>query len=320
MVSRIPVLHNETGALAFRAPRVSGDPAACYLGGLTASGRRTMAYRLRFVARLFGHADASGFAWAQLNYAQVVSVRGHLVESGRAPATVNATLCALVGVAREAWKLGHLSADELARIRSVPRARGSRLPPGRVVGREEVAALLGACRADARGVAGARDAAVLALLFGAGLRRCEPCRPSLDAYSSSTGELRVVGKGGRERRIYLAGGTAAALDAWITVRGRAPGPLVVALDRSNRLARPLRGLTPSSVDAIVRRRSADAGLSGFTTHDARRTFITSLLERGADVFTVQSLAGHADPKTTQLYDRRPDDAKRRAASLVDLPY
>jgi integrase len=279
-----------------------------------------MAYRLRFVARLFGHADPSGFAWSKLNYAQVVSVRGHLVESGRAPATVNATLCALVGVAREAWKLGQLSAEEFARIRSVQRARGARLPPGRVVGRDEVAALLGACKADPRGLCGARDAAVLALLFGAGLRRCEPCRPEVGAYSAETGELRVVGKGGRERRVYLAGGARAALDVWVCARGRAPGPLVAALDRRNRLARPLRGLTPSAVDAIVRRRASAAGVSGFSTHDARRTFITGLLECGADVFTVQALAGHASPATTQLYDRRGDDAKRRAASLVDLPY
>ena len=234
-----------------------------------------MSYRLRFVARLFGYADAASFPWGQLRYDQVLAVRSHLVESGRKPATVNACLCALVGVAREAWQLGQLDGDELARIRSVPRERGERLPPGRVVGRDEVAALLGACRSDARGVAGARDAAVLALLFGAGLRRCEPCRPSLDAYRAQTGELRVVGKGGRERRVYLAAGAAEALGAWLVVRGPAPGPLVVALDRYNQVARPLRALTPSSVDSIVRRRSAAAELSGFSTHDARRSYITS---------------------------------------------
>jgi site-specific recombinase XerD len=161
---------------------------------------------------------------------------------------------------------------------------------------------------------------VLALLFGAGLRRCEPCRPSLAAYCSETGALRVVGKGGRERRAFLAGGAAAALDEWLRARGRAPGPLIAALDRYGQLARPLRGLTPSAVDAVVRRRAAEAGVSGFTTHDARRTFMTGLLERGVDVFTVQQLAGHADLRTTQLYDQRGDDAKRRAAALLDLPY
>lgn len=325
-MSRIAVLHNqasEAGALAFRGTglsRASRDPVACYLGRLTSSGRRTMAYRLRFIARLFGYPDAQSFPWPQLRYEHVLAVRGYFVESGRAPATVNAALSAMLGVARQAWTLGMLGADEYERLRSVTRARGARLPPGRVVGREEIAALLAVCKADMRGVAGPRDAAVIALLFGAGLRRCEPCRPSVGSYSRETGELRVIGKGGRERRLFIAGGAAEAVNAWVSVRGSMPGPLVLALDKHGHVARPARGLTPSAVEAIVRRRAAAAGLSGFTTHDARRTFITGLLERGVDVFTVQELAGHADPKTTKLYDRRSDDSKRRAAALVDLPY
>lgn len=309
--------------MAFRGAglsRLSRDPVACYLARLASSGRRTMSYRLRFIARLFGYPDAASFPWPQLRYEHVLAVRSYLVESGRAPATINASLSALLGVARQAWTLGLLGADEYERLRSIARARGSRLPAGRVVEREEIAALLGACKTDVRGVSGALDAAVLALLFGAGLRRCEPCRPPLGGYCPKTGELRVIGKGGRERRLFIDGGTAEAVNAWVTVRGHAPGPLVLALDKHGHVARPLRGLTPSAVDAIVRRRAAEAGLSGFTTHDARRTFITGLLERGVDVFTVQELAGHADPKTTKLYDRRTDDAKRRAAGLVDLPY
>jgi integrase len=279
-----------------------------------------MFYRLRFIARLFGYPDAAGFPWAQLRYEHVLAVRNYFVETGRAPATINAALSAVVGVAREAWRLGLLGIDELERVRSVERARGSRLPPGRVIGRDEITALLDVCKADVRGVSGSRDAAVLALLFGAGLRRCEPCRPALDAYSPKTGELRVVGKGGRERRLFLAGGARAALQSWLANRGREPGPFLVALDRYGHVVQPTRALTPSAVEAIVRRRAAEAGVSGFTTHDARRTFITGLLERGVDVFTVQDMAGHADPKTTKLYDRRGDDARRRAAELVDLPY
>lgn len=279
-----------------------------------------MFYRLRFIARLFGYPDLANFPWHQLRYEHALAVRSHFAETGRAPATINAALSAVVGVAREAWRLGLLDIDELERVRSVERARGSRLPSGRVIGRAETAALLDVCKADVRGVSGSRDAAVLALLFGAGLRRCEPCRPSLDAYSPKTGELRVIGKGGRERRLFLASGARAALQSWLANRGREPGPLLIALDRYGHVAQPTRALTPSAVDAIVRRRAAEAGVSGFSTHDARRTFITGLLERGVDVFTVQELAGHADPKTTKLYDRRGDDARRRAAELVDLPY
>jgi len=78
----------------------------------------------------------------------------------------------------------------------------------------------------------------------------------------------------------------------------------------------LRGET---IACTLKRREQEAGVEAFTSHDMRRTFISQLLEAGADVFTAQKLAGHADPMTTARYDRRGEERQARATGLLALP-
>jgi site-specific recombinase XerD len=77
-------------------------------------------------------------------------------------------------------------------------------------------------------------------------------------------------------------------------------------------------MTDQAVMAILKKRATNAGIEPFSPHDFRRTFISRLLESGADVLTVSQLAGHADPATTQKYDLRSETAKRQAVDCLNV--
>ena len=244
------------------------------------------------------------------------------------PASVNGLIHALRGIAREAFKLGLMTGDEYERIRLVPLIRYRRLEAGRSVHTDELAHLVQTLVADPS-PAGVRDTAMLAVLYAGGLRRAELSSLRLsDVRSDEHGaHLRVVGKGNRERRVFLEEGAWAALEDWLSVRSDRPGALFCRISKSGRLLLPTDALAPvhrlttQAVYNVVRKRARQAGLSASVSpHDFRRTLLTHLLERGRDVFTVQAIAGHADPSTTQRYDRRGEAHIREAAGEVRFPY
>ncbi len=221
------------------------------------------------------------------------------------------------GVARAAWRLGLLTAEELAQVRDVPPARGTRLPAGRSATGGELAALLAACTRDPS-PAGVRDGALLAVLYGAGLRRAELAALGRGDWVPEGALLRVLGKGDKEREVPLAPGAVAALADWLAVRGNTDGPLFVPINKGGRITQ--RRVTEQMIYNVLAKRAREAGVDDLSPHDLRRTYVGDLLDRGADIATVQRLAGHADVSTTARYDRRGGAARRAAADLLHVPY
>ena len=294
-------------------------PAAVYLARLDVGSRPTMRRALDTIASILsdGRSDALGLDWSALRYQHTTAVRTALAER-YAPATVNKHLAALRGVLREAWRLGAMDAETYRRASDLPNVSGSTLPAGRALSSGELRALFAVCAEDDR-ASGPRDAALLALLYGAGLRRSEAVALERSGYDPETGSVTVRrGKGRKDRVTYLANGGKDALAAWCAIRGDGPGPLLWPVDKAGRI-QPRR-MTAQAVYEAAHRRAARAGIGALSPHDLRRSFVSDLLDSGADLSTVKELAGHASVTTTARYDRRGEGTKRKAANMLHVPY
>ena len=292
------------------------NPAAVYLAGLKPSGRYTQRQMLDLVGRMLGAADALSCPWGNLRFQHVAAIRAEL-EKRYKPATINKALAALRGAMRAAWLLGQMPAEEYHKAREVKGVRNITLPAGRELTAGEIAALIATCENDIT-PAGARDAAVIAVAYMAGLRREELAGLDLADYDTETGKLIIRGKGSKERTGYLINGASRALADWLALRGSEPGALFQPINKGGRIL--AHRMVPQTIYNLLSKRGAQAGVEDFSPHDLRRTFVSDLLEAGADISTVAKLAGHASVITTQRYDRRPEAAKQKVAGLLHLPY
>ncbi len=303
-------------------PAVAGhaglsDPARAYLLSLNSPrSRRTMASFLGIVARMLGFAGPDTCTWGSLRRHHVMAITEMLRDTGRATATINTYLAALKGVAKEAWMLRLMDVDSFQHIRAVRNLRGSRLPRGRALPAAEIRQLFAACDAD-RSSLGPRDAALLAVMLGCGLRRSEAVGLCIGDVVTEERALRVTGKGNRERLTFLPAGSWQRLQVWVDqVRGEAPGPLFTRIRRFDTLTDDR--LTDQAVYHILQVRQRQAGITKCAPHDLRRTFATALLDNGEDLITVKDAMGHASVATTQQYDRRGERRLREARDRLNL--
>ena len=257
------------------------NPAAVYLAGKpSATGRRGLQRSLDRAAELLtGGLAASALVvnWAEVRYQHVMALRSVLIDADAKPATINHVLAAVRGTLREAWRLGLIDAESLARVVDVGNVSASTLPAGRHVDVAEVRRLFETC-GDKPG--GARDAAMLALLYGCGLRRSEAVALLLDDYDHGKVTVRS-GKGRKERIVYCPAGGREAINAWIARRGLAPGALLNPVNKAGHIQH--RPMTAQAVLLRLHYLADQAGVSRFSPHDLRRSFVGELLDVGADI-------------------------------------
>ncbi|HZW32981.1 MAG TPA: tyrosine-type recombinase/integrase [Isosphaeraceae bacterium] len=246
-----------------------------------------------------------------------LAFRVSMAERGLASATIARRLAALRSMCKVARLIG--------RVNWSLDAEGPRVEPRRDMRGPDVVDVRLVWRAAAaagEGPRGRRDRCVLALLFDLGLRRGELCTLDLaDVEVGPAGPVAVWvrGKGRSEQeRITLPEATAAALAAWIAIRGDRPGPLVHRLDGVE--PDPATRLSGESVRRIIRRLGRAAGLSRpLRPHGLRHSAATAALDAGRDVREVRRFTRHRSLEMVLRYDdQRRDVAGEIARGLSGL--
>jgi len=213
-----------------------------------------------------------------------------------------------------------ISQEHLLKMRTVKAAPGTRLSQGRNLRRTLIREMMDVCAADPR-PQGLRDAAVIGILYGSGMRKSESVNLDLAQINFDERSLRVIGKGNKELIKYAPGWAFAKLQAWLEFRREQlkegeqdDSFLFNRIRRGSHITR--ERITKHAIYYIARQRGQQVGVK-IMPHDFRRSFITRVIEEH-DLSIAQKLAHHTNIQTTANYDVRDDNERRRAVDRFDL--
>ncbi len=271
------------------------------------------------------------YPWGAVTAADVLTL-GAALAAIYAPATVSAVLSAVRSVLRLAVAFGEADTATATAAAAIRRPRDGRTEPTprrstvHAGDPATLAALWCAVDADTMPTRRARDRALMALLYGAGLRRAEAAAVTVADVVADIGASAVTvtrGKGGRARMVPVAAWASAALAEWRAVRRQelddaaAGGAFLLSVNRyGHAVALPLTG---HAIGAAIGRVAAAAGVP-VVPHDLRRAFVSAAITAGGgDLSAAAYLAGHASVATTARYDRRQARAAAAIAAAIPAP-
>jgi integrase len=297
------------------------DPAFMYLQSLAPGSRRSQWSAVRRIANILsgGTITDGVFPWEKLKPEDVTRLRQTLIDK-YAPATGRRYLSTLRAVIEFTYIRKLLTVDERDRLihkRNLSPIRGSSPPPGRPLDLLEVSKYLESCfRDDTR--TGARDAAIFSILYCGGLRGREVINLDLADIKLRSGDMRIHGKGRKQRDLVLSESAIETIRKWLSYRGRKAGPLFLPFGPGDELVRDRR-MSYQALAKSLRRRAELAGVLDFNPHDLRRTFVSDLLRDGARLDVVSHACGHSDTNTTAKYSRRKEKESARMTRGRELP-
>jgi integrase/recombinase XerD len=311
------------------------NPAHAYLDALEADdSKKSQGYALDILAAFLssGTLSRNEIPWHELTPAHRDAVRAHLIEryterssSRRRPrvnaASVNPRIFAWRKVLWHARDQGLATGEDQRRTADMMPVKGERKARRKFVPDTSLAAIFQCCALDPNRAAGTRDAAILALYFGCGLRRFEAIQLLLsDIEMRDDGWLvTVIGKRNKQRIVGVPIGAAAFMKDWLELRGREPGPLFYPVRKNGVIDVREVPMTSRVGNTIVEKRLSAAGVPKFSPHDLRATS-TTILAGLLTAFQTMEWAGHEDPNTTREYVAEANHLAREIADKLHVPY
>jgi site-specific recombinase XerC len=276
------------------------NPAAMYIASLSSeTGKRTQGRALRVIAHILG-TDYDYLNWGALRLRHTAVIRARIVQV-YSPATAIKILSALRQTLKQARLLCQMTAEDYRLAIELEPVMGENLSAGRELSTGEIRALMTTCQKNKNDMEGTRDAAIISIMYAAGLRRNEVASLQVDFYDPEIGKLIFIGKCDKQRTAYLTSGAAEALNKWLPIRGNEPGALFVEVSHGEKILtqreemimqrfreicgektsdkkagqKIYRGstLTTQAIYDMLAKRAREAGLRNFSPQDMRKTFI-----------------------------------------------
>jgi integrase/recombinase XerD len=252
----------------------------------------------------------------QVDHRAVISWERIMREiDGAAHSTVRRRLAALSSLFKHLVRHGRAKKNPVAEVErpAINRREGTTL----AFSQDQARRLLDTPAEDT--VDGLRDRAILSVGLQVGLRRAEISSLKVGDLHQNRGydSLRVTRKGGQRDALAIHPKTAQRIRRYLEAAGHADdldGPMFRPLSHNRKMQEARRGMDPDAIDRVLRKHAKTVGLDrGYSAHSMRATFITTALDNGCSLEDVQRAAGHSEPGTTKLYDRRGYNPEKSAS-------
>lgn len=191
----------------------------------------------------------------------------------------------------------------------------------KVMTREEVVQLINQAKVDAYSSGKAEDfrnLAILSFMLYSGIRRSEVVEVKISDMNMESNAVIIHGKGNKERIAYFNNDTAEIIEKYLEDKR----PEISNSDKSEYLfpTGQSEKMCPASINLIVDKYLKETGLKekGYTVHDTRRVFATTVYSNTGDIIAVQRLLGHSSPSVTMRYIGANEESKRIAAMSVEF--